>query len=396
MENAEQAPAEQPAGIGHNAPPEPLEAFDPKSLAEAPFLERLRARVLARHKAVFDRMKELTVAFATFPETFPSDEIQGQAADLFKMMRTVRSRADEFRKLETEPFRVIRGMIDEVFKTPSEDLEKLQKKLQGRIDKYAEEKKERERLDREAAAKRERDEAAARFRLAEEAERRRIDEQRRADEAARIEQQARETKERLEREAAAALRRKKRLDKIGPYLAIRSDREARRRELAEADRLRLAEESRKRHAEAVAAEQQKREDAKAQAKTARADETAARADRRDAEGEAKSAARETEVGLRVAVKQDARAERAEDHANASAADLSRTRGRFGTVASLSTNWTVKSVDYHAVDLNKLRGLITTDAIDAACWKFLQMHRNDEDGPKLAGVEFEQVESARMV
>jgi hypothetical protein len=33
-------------------------------------------------------MVELTLAFQTFPDVFPSDEIQGQAADLFKMMRT--------------------------------------------------------------------------------------------------------------------------------------------------------------------------------------------------------------------------------------------------------------------------------------------------------------------
>jgi hypothetical protein len=42
---ADDTPEKVRAGIGHNAPPEPLEAFDPKPLAEAPFLERLRARV---------------------------------------------------------------------------------------------------------------------------------------------------------------------------------------------------------------------------------------------------------------------------------------------------------------------------------------------------------------
>jgi hypothetical protein len=351
---------------------------------------------MARHKAVFDRMVELTKAFQTFPEVFPSDEIQGQAADLFKMMRTVRSRADEFRKLETEPYRLIRAMIDEVFKTPSDDLGKLQTILHGRIDKYAEEKKEREKLEREAVANREREEAAARLRAAEAAERRRIEEQARAAESARLEQEAQARKERAEAAAAAALRRKKRIDKITPYLTMRAGREAKRRELADADRKRLAEEARAK-AEAAAAEQQRQRDAaKATAKVARAEETSARSDRKDAEAEAVGAGRDAEVGLRTAIKQDARAERAEDRANAGAAELSRTRGRFGTVASLSTSWQVKSVDHHIVDLNKLRGLIAKEAVEAACWKFLQIHRDDKDGPRLDGVEFEQVESARMV
>lgn len=383
-------------GLGHNAPPEPLEAFDPKTLAEAPFLERLRARVMARHKAVFDRMAELTTSFHTFPETFPNDEIQGQAADLFKMMRTARSRADEFRKLETGPYRTIRAMIDTLFSQPSDDLEKLQSVLQGRIDKYADEKKEREKLERERIAAREKAEAAARLKAAEEAEQRRIDEQKRAAEAARLEQQARERKEREEREAAVALRRQKRLKAIAPYLEKRAIREAKRKELAEAEAARLREEQRKATEAAIAEEQRKRDEAKAAARVARSQETAARADRKDATAEADEAGKDAEVGLRTAIKQDARAERAEERANAGAAELSRTRGRLGTVASLATTWSVKSVDHHVVDLNELRGLIAKDAVEAAVWKYLQLHRDDKQGPRLNGCEFEQVESARMV
>lgn len=67
----------------------------------------------------------------------------------------------------------------------------------------------------------------------------------------------------------------------------------------------------------------------------------------------------------------AAAEKAATEAAAKAADLSRTRGDFGAVASLRTRWTGEMVDRDTIDLEPLRQHISTDAMNQAVRAFVK-------------------------
>lgn len=130
-------------------------------------------------------------------------------------------------------------------------------------------------------------------------------------------------------------------------------------------------------------------------------ERIAREEREAAEAAAKLA-REAESqmqdvqGLEVALKaQDSAAKAAADAAQATkaaqviAADLSRTRGDYGSVASLQTFWDFKGLDRDNLDLATLRQHIPLDALEKAVRSFVKA-----GGRELAGVEiFENTKAA---
>jgi chemotaxis protein histidine kinase CheA len=385
---------EPPAAIGHNQPPPEFAMPEPKVLEEASFLDRFRDAVVARHKPIFDRMAELTKSFETFPAAIEDDHIAGEADDLLKMMRAILTRADEFRKIETNPFRTIRTMIDTAFTDPSDALKKLQAQLKDRAELYKTAKAAREKAAREAKARAEREEADRKLKEAAEAEARRLEEIKKAQEAEAARVKAQAEKEAAERAARAALERKKRLDRLAPYIALRSDRESRRRQLAAEAAAQAREEAERQRLAAVAAAEVERQKQKTAAAAARKEETAAKADKTDALEAAGEAGIDAAAGLAQAEKQEVRADRADKRASAPVSEMSVTKGRLGARSSLATVWEVASVDHSVVDLNKLRGYLNPEAIDAAVWKYLQDHRNDVGGPVLAGCEFRQVETYR--
>lgn len=73
----------------------------------------------------------------------------------------------------------------------------------------------------------------------------------------------------------------------------------------------------------------------------------------------------------VANKAAADAAQAERAADAKAADLSRTRGDFGSVASLRDNWTFRALDRASLDLEVLRSHLSTDALEHAMRSFVR-------------------------
>lgn len=394
-EDKNDAAAEPPAGIGHNAPPPDFEMPPPKTLEETGFLEKLLAQVKGRHKLIFDRFAELTASYATFPDKIEDDHVAGEADDLLKMMAAILKRADAFRKVETAPFRTIRTMIDTAFSQPADDLEKLQKALKEKAEKYSSVKAAREKAEREAKAKAEREEAERKLQEAAEAEAREAAERQRQKEAAEAQAKAQAEKEAAERAARVALERKKRLEKLGPYLAMRADREARRRQLAEAEARALRDEAERSRLAAIAAAETERQQQKATAAVARKEETAARAEKVDAGEQIEQAQIDQKVGLEGALKQEVRADRADRRASAPVSEMSVTKGRLGARSSLATVWEVAQVDHSIVSLDELRGYLNADAIDAAVWKYLQDHMNDVGGPKLKGCHFRQVETLRV-
>ena len=127
----------------------------------------------------------------------------------------------------------------------------------------------------------------------------------------------------------------------------------------------------------------------AQAPLAAYERQKAAAERRRLEDEAKRQREEaeraaqdakTDDDLDTAVATEETAQDAEVKANASNADLSRTRGDYGSVSSLRTTWKHDGLDRDRLNLEALRPHLTEDAIHQAIRSFIKA-----GGRNLAGV-----------
>lgn len=127
------------------------------------------------------------------------------------------------------------------------------------------------------------------------------------------------------------------------------------------------------------------EERRAREETERQAREAAEKARREAEERAAALAEESDLDAAVeaeeaanrAAEAAAEAERSDD---AKAAELSRTRGDYGAVASLRTHWTFRDLDRDKLALEPLRQHIPTDAIEKAVRSYIRA-----GGRELAGV-----------
>lgn len=102
-------------------------------------------------------------------------------------------------------------------------------------------------------------------------------------------------------------------------------------------------------------------------------EEQARIDREAVEAKAREAAalaqanmpQQAEKSLQEASRLDEQAFKSEKAAAAKPAELSRTRGSYGSVSSLRTKWVGEIVDKSTIDLEALRAYLTPDAIQKA-------------------------------
>lgn len=133
-------------------------------------------------------------------------------------------------------------------------------------------------------------------------------------------------------------------------------------------RIKAAEERRRREAE----EQRQREEA---ARLTR--EAAERAAQMRSQAELEAAVSAEELARQAA----ADAERAAHAAAAKPAELSRSRGDFGAVASLRTFWDLRELDRAKLDLESLRAHLPMDALEKAVRAFVRA-----GGRVLRGVE----------
>lgn len=153
------------------------------------------------------------------------------------------------------------------------------------------------------------------------------------------------------------------------------------------------------------------EAAKAAQAAAKADSRGARADQREAVSEQRQATREATSKGRVADKTEARAGRIETKLeDASTADLSRTRGDYGTVGSLSGRWTHRIADFDALfapqgtaPIFKLIPHLSEEDLNGAVFRFMRQNQAQWDARKtplirdlLPGVVFEFVPESRIV
>lgn len=102
------------------------------------------------------------------------------------------------------------------------------------------------------------------------------------------------------------------------------------------------------------------------------------AERARAEAEAKAKALADEQSLTAAIEAEKAAEtasadlvKAEQAAEVKAAELSRTRGEYGSVASLRTQWVFDDIDRATLDLEALREHLPIEAIKTAVRSFIK-------------------------
>lgn len=140
---------------------------------------------------------------------------------------------------------------------------------------------------------------------------------------------------------------------------------------------------------------QKEEAARKERERIAADERAAAEAARKA-AEAAEAAIHDPTGLAAAIdaeeaarKAAADAERAQKAAEVKAADLSRSRGEYGSLASLRTFWDFADMDRAALDLETLRQHIPADALEKAVRSYIKA-----GGRELRGVRiFENTQAS---
>jgi hypothetical protein len=106
--------------------------------------------------------------------------------------------------------------------------------------------------------------------------------------------------------------------------------------------------------------------------------------RRAAEEAATKLTRESDLQSAIEAETTARqaaadAMRATANADAKAAELSRTRGDYGSVGSLRTFWDFRVEDRSAIDLETLRPFIPVDALDKAVRAFINANKPDKSG-----------------
>lgn len=110
-------------------------------------------------------------------------------------------------------------------------------------------------------------------------------------------------------------------------------------------------------------------------------------DRRDREAREAAAKIKSEQDLADAIERERLAKvaeadttKAENAAAAKPAELSRTRGEYGSVSSLRTSWTFRDLDRAQLDLEMLRQHIPADGLEKAVRSFIRA-----GGRSLAGV-----------
>lgn len=113
------------------------------------------------------------------------------------------------------------------------------------------------------------------------------------------------------------------------------------------------------------------------------------------EAEEAAARMRSQQDLDEAVAADERARQAEadrvkatKEAEAKAAEMSRTRGEYGSVSSLRTDWDFSDVDRETLDLETLRPHLPRDAIDRALRSFIRA-----GGREIRGAQIFQVTNA---
>lgn len=390
------------ATIGHNKGPQEGSELFTMILKAIDRVEKEAPRYLvAEHSDLMRRLKEIRDTVARgFPSKISEKTDAEKISDVRFAIKKWVSAAKSARTSEKRPWDSIGKTVYAFFSKPIEELEEIdEKQLAPVLNDWQE--RETERARREAAAEeaRLRAEAEAKEKAAREAEDRRLAAERAEREAAERAAEA-ERKKKAEIEAAArAKAEKEEQERLAAEAAKRA--EVAKKEREEQDRLAAEAKARREADEAASVEARAEEEAanqraaaakkreeeadaqrrvneeaarKAQAEelaakerstVAKAEQTQAERDQVGARKEQRTAGRDERIASTEAERADRRADKFEDKATGSAADLSRVRGEAGSVSSLRTFKNFRSLDRKVVDLELLRPYFAVSAIETA-------------------------------
>lgn len=311
----------------HNQPPSDQEILGEKLKEKYPEMFAFAERLLAAEERL--------------PEEVNDDEASGKMGDFVKQVHTAYKNLDNARSSEKEFYLEGGRKIDGFFKTKYlTALETLKKKAEARNAIYLEKKKDLERRKREEEAERLRLAAEEKIREEQRLRREAEEKRREAEEATRKAQEEAAHREREIREAAE----KERAAKQAEIDAMKKQRdEAERISKEERELLGTAEEELK-----EAARREKEALKKVRAETAVIEDAA-----HDLMKSAKMDDRAANKVLDEANRTDKQAEKMEKLADASAADLARTRGVEGSLSTIKTGWVITVTDRNDLDVVQL-------------------------------------------
>lgn len=334
--------AENPrVAIGGNNPPGPLDPVE---------VQRV---IREQNIALFNRVAELVAAAAGVPKAITDEEANKKASDVAKALGKAIKALKDGKTIAMEPYKTAASAAGATFQANVDTLQALRDDIDERRQPWLERKaaEEQARRDEEARQKREAE----------------LEAMRRLEEANRQRQEAEAAKAKAEAEMRAA-------------------QAARDKALADAADAKRREQEAKDNAERASARAEA-ERARAHAIIAKADMTVAGSTMAEASRVEKAAARDEKVFTKVAVAADRQAERHEKAAEASPAELSRTRGDLGSVSGLNQYWAAEVDDFDRLDKAKLWPFIDREAISAAVYKWMKAQP--------AEARFRQMPGARM-
>jgi len=140
------------AAIGHNIPPDPIEA--------------LRTDLEEANHDLLTRKAELEASCERMPESIGDDETAGKFADQIKLLNTAKKTAEARRKDTKEPHLAASRAVDAFFKAITEPLEKLAAQANAPLTAFEQHKADEERRRREEAERLAREEAERQVREA--------------------------------------------------------------------------------------------------------------------------------------------------------------------------------------------------------------------------------------
>jgi chemotaxis protein histidine kinase CheA len=360
---------EQTRGIGDNS----------RSIAHP---EVVQAELREKYADLIVRQRELIASEPTLPTTVDDEETSGEVGDQIKQFDNCAKALEGARVAEKEPYLQGGRLVDGLFNSLRDPLINLRKRLDKIDGVYKDAKVERERKQREAEERRKR----------EEAERLRAEAEERARQAREAEERAQRAKEEAERKLREEQERQERERQEREAAARKAEEDARRREESRIQAAR--DEDERRQAEQQRAIREAADKARKEAEDkARAEYEAKERKRLEDERverekrekvEAKERERLAEEAKKVADKAEREAAAATKAANASTAELSRTRGQYGSVGNRRTTWEhdESSLDRNTLDLRPLRPHLPEAALHQAVRSYIRAGGRELKGVKI--------------
>ena len=331
---------------------------------------------------------EMITAAKSVPERIDTDEQESKAAEIYKKMTKLKTRLDNTRKSEGEPYSNMVTAINGFFNTRIELVDEWRKKVNTASTEHKVRKAEAEKRRVAEEAEKKRQEEARLIALAQETERTKNEEKSALDLMMALQEEAR-----IERDAATGEIDILRSDLAAAEAAIAQINYdnasiahdiARRNEAGnpmpdvERAEKKLAATKRLADAKTRAMEcKHKLDVARDRARKAKEDQQKADENARIQAAKVKAAERDTDQHLNAAARASTQATKLDKIVDGPIADLGRNRSEHGAVSTLAEIWKSQVIDRDLLDKNALWPFIAGDAIAVALGKWMDTQPPDK-------------------